>query len=291
MAAMTAKRDATLTLMTGLQTIISGRSVYSCIAGRDGIVTVVGVRKAGLRADEGVRPTGFSVLGHPGIDAICPGQYPASQIVHLLEACLLEEGHCFGAPHAGAAVGHDLAAGIEFVHALGQITQRDQVPVDVADLILMRLTHVEHEKILARIQTPLELFDLYFGNACFHWFLLALFFTANSTKLVVVYQFCDGAMRPAGRTVGILAQLELAELHAKRIDEQQPPDEWVTLAKDQLDDFSRLNHTDQSGQNAQHSTFGAGGNQPRRRWLGIQAPVAWAILRSENTGLSLKPEN
>src|SRR5580692_4961193 len=227
-------------------------------------------------------PAGCSVLGHSGINAICPGQYSASQIVHLLEACLLEEGHCFGATHAGAAVGHDLAAGIEFVHALGQIAQRDQVPVDVADLILMRLAHVEHEKVFAGIETPFEFLYLYFGNACFHWFLLALFFTANSTKLVVVYQFCDGAMRPAGRTVGILAQLELAELHAKRIDEQQPTNEWVTLAKNQLDHFSRLNYAHEARQNAQHSTFRARGDQSRWRRFGIQTSIAWAVCGREN---------
>src|SRR5580704_2976175 len=236
-------------------------------------------------------PTEFSVLGHSGVDAIRPGQDATCEVVHFRESCLLEEGYCFGATHARATMGNDLAAGIEFVYALRQIAQRDQVPVDMADLIFMRLTHVEHEKILARIQTPLQFFDLYFGNACFHWFLLAFFFTADSTKLVVVYQFCDGAVRAAGRAVGILTQFELAELHAQRIDEKQPPDEWVTLAKNQLDDFSRLNHTDQSGQNAQHSTFGAGGNQTRRRRLGIQAPVAWAILRSKNAGLSFEADN
>ena len=131
-------------------------------------------------------------------------------------------------------MGDNLAAGVEFMHAFRQIAQRDQMPFDVTDLIFVQLAHVEHEKIFARIQTPLELFDLYFGNACFHWFLLAFLFTPDSTKLVVVYQFCDGAVRAAGRAVGIFTQFELAKFHAQRIDEQQPPDEWVTLAKNQL---------------------------------------------------------
>src|SRR5580692_8008496 len=94
-------------------------------------------------------------------------------------------------------MGNDLAAGIEFVHALWQIAQRDEMPLNIANLILVGLAYVEHEKILARIQTPLELFDLYFGNACFHRFLLA----ADATKLVVVYQFCDGTMGSAGGAI------------------------------------------------------------------------------------------
>src|SRR5271170_5865608 len=110
----------------------------------------------------------------------------------LLESCLLQEGHSLRAPNAGAAMGDDLATGIEFVHAVRQISQRNQVSIDVADLVFMRLAHVEHEKVLARVQTALELFNLDFGNACFHWFLL----TTDSTKLVVVYQLCDGPMGP-----------------------------------------------------------------------------------------------
>ena len=72
---------------------------------------------------------------------------------------------------------HDLAAGIELVHPLGQIAQRDQMPAKVADLILVRLANVEHEKVFARIQTPLEFFDLYFRNACF-----CLLYTSTTHK-------------------------------------------------------------------------------------------------------------
>src|ERR1022692_1579245 len=115
------------------------------------------------------------VFGHLRIDAIRPGQDPASQIVHFLESSLLQKRYRFSAAHAGAAMGHDLAAGVEFVHTFWQIAQRDQMPLDVADLILVRLAHVEHEKVFARVQTTFELFDLYFGNACFHRFLLTAY--------------------------------------------------------------------------------------------------------------------
>ena len=55
--------------------------------------------------------------------------------------------------------------------------------------------------------------------------------------------------------------------------------------------FRRLNHADQSGQNAQHSTFGAGRNKARRWRLGIQAAIAWAIFGGKDAGLAFEAEN
>ena len=46
-------------------------------------------------------------------------------------------------------MGDDFAAGVEFVHALGQITQRDKVSADVADLVFVRLANVQNEKVFA----------------------------------------------------------------------------------------------------------------------------------------------
>ena len=98
-------------------------------------------------------------------------------------------------------------------------------------------------------------------------------------------------MRSAGRAIGILAQLEFAELHVQRIDQQQPADQRLALAQNQLDDFGGLHHADQPGQNAQHSTFGAGRNQSRRWRLGIEAAVARTFLGGEDAGLSFEAEN
>ncbi len=52
------------------------------------------------------------------------------------------------AASAHFAVDDDLAAGVEFVHALGQIVQRNQMSAEVADLVFVRLAHVEHEEIV-----------------------------------------------------------------------------------------------------------------------------------------------
>jgi len=62
-------------------------------------------------------------------------------------------------------MGHDLAAGIELMHALGQIAKRNQVSADVANLVFMRFAHVEHKDVFARVQAALEFFYLNFGDS------------------------------------------------------------------------------------------------------------------------------
>src|SRR5271155_2911540 len=99
---------------------------------------------------------------------------------------------------------------------------------NVADLIFVRLAHVEDEEILFRIQTALQLFYLNFRKSSSHRFLLP----TNAAKLVVVYQLRDRRMRAADRAVGILAQLEFAKLHAQRVNQQQPSDERLARAED-----------------------------------------------------------
>ena len=51
--------------------------------------------------------------------------------------------------HAGAALQHDVVGGVEFVHARGQVAERDEAHigrVDRADLPLVRLAHVDDQR-------------------------------------------------------------------------------------------------------------------------------------------------
>jgi len=59
-------------------------------------------------------------------------------------------------------------------------------------------------------------------------------------KKFVIDQLRDRLVRSAERTLRILAQLQLAELHFERVEEEQPPDQRVALADDQLHRFRRL---------------------------------------------------
>src|SRR5205823_3841408 len=150
-----------------------------------------------------------SVLRHFRVHPVGPGQNPASEIMDLLESSLAQEVHSLGAAHTGAAVGHNFAAGVEFVDALGQIAQRDKISINVADLVLVRLADIEHENVFTGIEPTLQFLYLNFGNPRFHRFLL----TTDSAKFIVVDQFGHGWMGSASRAIRILAQLELAELH------------------------------------------------------------------------------
>src|SRR4051812_41909205 len=98
-------------------------------------------------------------------------------------------------------------------------------------------------------------------------------------------------MRSAHRAIGILAKLELAELHSKRIEDQEAPDQWFTRAEDQLHRFCRLNAADDSRQYAKHPAFGAARDQPGRRRFGIEAAIARTFLRREHRRLPLEPED
>ena len=132
-----------------------------------------------------------------------------------------------------------------------------------------------------------KFFHFNFVSSHFGWCLLA----ANSAELLVIDQLGDCRIFPACRAIRILAQLELAKFHGQRVDQQQPPDQWIACAQNQLDGFRRLNHSYQSGQNSQHSAFRAGWNQSRRWRLRIQAAIAWAFFGRENTRLPFEAED
>src|SRR6185437_2619790 len=89
---------------------------------------------------------------------------------------------------------------------------------------------------------------------------LLLRFRPNSAELLVVDQLGHGGMRAADRAIGVLAELKLAEAHAERVNQQQPPDKRLALAKDELDGLGGLNEAQQSGQDSEDSALGAGRN-------------------------------
>ena len=79
-------------------------------------------------------------------------------------------------------MGHDFFAGVEFVYAVRQITQRNQMSAEIADLIFVRLADVEDEEVLTAIETLLQFLHLHFGCRHLSFSLLA----ANSAELLVI---------------------------------------------------------------------------------------------------------
>ena len=77
---------------------------------------------------------------------------------------MLQEVYRLCAAGAGSAMDDDLSAGIQFIHALRQIVQRNQIAAEVADLVFVRLAHVERTKSSLRQDAALILL-LDFRNA------------------------------------------------------------------------------------------------------------------------------
>ena len=151
----------------------------------------------------------------------------------------------------------------------------------------MRLAHIDEHEGLALVHHLLhfrrrDLGDFGFGH---------VFLPTDSAELFVVNQLGHARMRSAHRAFGVLAQLELAELQIERVKQQQPPDERPAPAEDQLDGLERLDRAHDSRQHAQHASLGATRHHPRRRRLGIEAPVARAFLRIKHRGLPLEAED
>ena len=146
-------------------------------------------------------------------------------------------------------------------------------PFNIADLIFVRLAHVENVQVVAAIQPRLQFSRRHFRNFQIR---RRRFFAANAAEFVVVDQLVNGAILAAHRAIRILAQLQFAELHAQRVEQQQTADEAVARAENQLDRFHRLDRADDSRQHAKHAAFGARRHQSRRRRFGIQAAVARA---------------
>src|SRR5262249_45203274 len=215
------------------------------------------------------------------------GKNSTSQVPGFAEPRLTQEAYGPRAAGAGTAMDPPFLAGIEFVHALGQVVQRDKVAVQIADVVLVRLAHIKDKQIFPGVETLLQFFHADFRNTDVHRLLLS----SQSAELFVVDEFSHSGMVAANDAVWVLAQLELAEFHAQRVHQQQPPDERLAAPENELDNLRGLNQADQTGQNAQNSTLGAGRHQAGRRRFRIEAAIAGTILRGKNAGLTFKAED
>src|SRR5262249_2478107 len=159
-----------------------------------------------------------SVFWHRWVDFVGPGENSAFEVVNFAEAGFLEEIDGLGRALAAAAMGHDFAGRIEFMHAARQLAEWDQLPLQIADLIFMWFADIENEEIVATIKAHFQ-----FARGDF-WYLQirgGCFFAANAAEFVVVDELVDGAIRSAHRAVRVLAELEFAEFHAQRVEEEQ----------------------------------------------------------------------
>src|SRR6266704_1606362 len=74
----------------------------------------------------------------------------------------------------------------------------------------------------------------------------------------------------------------------QRLVDEQPPDQRVADAGDELDRLVGLDRADRGAEHAEHAALGAGGNHARRGRLGVQAAVAGTVLGPEDAGLPVE---
>ena len=91
------------------------------------------------------------ILGHRGVYFVAPGQDAALHVAGS-ESVLLEQVYGFRAAHAAFAVGYDFDRRIQVVEAFWQLTERNQLRSgDAADLVFVRLAHVDEDEVVAAI--------------------------------------------------------------------------------------------------------------------------------------------
>src|SRR6266513_1822995 len=229
-----------------------------------------------------------SVFCNGRINLVGPRKDAALQVKDFAETRLTQEVHGLRGTLPAAAMRDNFLRRIEFMYAPGQLPERKQMSLEITELVLVRLAHIENEQIISTIEPGFELArsDLrhLHGRA-------GSFFAAYSAEFVVIDQLGNRRMRSAHRAVRILAQLELAEFHPESVKKQQASHEIFPAAEDQLDRFHRLDGADDSGQNAEDAAFRARRHKSRRRRFRIEAAVARTIGHAKNGGLPFKPEN
>src|SRR5258707_10739883 len=110
------------------------------------------------------------------------------------ETRFAQEVHRLRRTLAAAAVGNDFAGGIEFVHAPWKFPQRDEMSIQIANLVFVGFAHIQDEEIVAAVQTLLQFARRDFGNL---QIALGLLFAADAAEFVVVNQLVNGAIRAA----------------------------------------------------------------------------------------------
>ena len=185
----------------------------------------------------------------------------------------------------------DLVGAVQFAHARREFADRDQLrAVEVADVPLERLAHVEQHEFFPRIEFLLQIDNGHRRDGRFGG--LGGGGLRDAAELLVVDQLGDRRVGRTDRALGIFAELELAELELERVEVDEPTDERFADAHDEFDRLDRLHDADDAGQHAQHAAFRAARHHARRRRFGKHAAVARpAKMRREHGALSVEAED
>src|SRR5437867_3215810 len=227
------------------------------------------------------------ISGHLGLDLVRPLVDPADEILRLAEADLPQEVCDAARADAGLAVHDDLVGRAELVHPRRNLGHRHQDRlVQAGNLPFHRLANVEEDDRVALVDLLLQLRDrdLELLPDLFRW-------TPQAAELLVVDEFLDRRIRSADRALGVLAQLELPELHPERVEDEEAADQRVAPPEEKFDRLDRLDRSDNAREHAEHAALRARWNETGRRRFGVQTAVTGALGRVEDARLALEAED
>src|SRR5579859_5781265 len=112
------------------------------------------------RASSLCTATYSSISRHRRVDPLGPRQDAALEVLDFLEAGVAQKLRRFQAAHAALAMNDQLSLLGQLAGTLRQFRQRDQLAArDLADLVFLRIAHVEDEDLLLAIEALLQLIN------------------------------------------------------------------------------------------------------------------------------------
>src|SRR3989454_2412632 len=227
------------------------------------------------------------ISGHLGLDLVRPFVDPADEVLRLAEADFPQEIRDAARADAGLAVHADLVGRAELVHPRRTLGYRHQDRlVQAGDLPFHRLANVEEADRVAPVEPLLQLRDrdLELLPDLFRW-------TPQAAELLVVDEFLDRRIRSADRALGVLAQLELPELHPERVEDEETTDQGVAASEEKFDRLDRLDRSDNAREHPEHSALRTRRDEAGRRRFRVQTPVTRTLRRVEDARLAFEAED
>src|SRR5688500_494499 len=158
------------------------------------------------------------------IHLIDPRENPTLEILRALDAALAQQLHGLGAAAAHLAMHDDpppFGRGFDLLDPRADLAARDQHRAgNAADLVLLRLAHVEDVRPAAGVDGALQVEHGRLEGRGGRRRLRGG--RRDAAELVVVDQLADGRIVAAHRALRVAPQLELAEAHPPGVVQQQP---------------------------------------------------------------------
>jgi len=99
------------------------------------------------------------VTRHFGVNLTGPLVYPPCKIQYPLKSTILQELNSKCAPIAMMAVHHNFAALVKLVELRLELTQRQEVSIEIGDVELIRFAHIEKENLLSPFQAVFQMLN------------------------------------------------------------------------------------------------------------------------------------